>query len=160
MSAGPHDLQNQTVLVRCDLSLGLECGVCRRPAQSRGRGARVAVIAGYDNPGGDVNPTCRCAIWLRRLQELTGLPVHFVGDCVGPVAESGLAATPAGAIALDGEPRFHPEAQRHSRTFAIRLSVAWRLLFVPGGMPESASVWIRELAKLLPEPTTNLAPSA
>jgi transketolase len=42
---------------------GPRCGFRRRPARSRGRGARVAVIAGYDNPGGDVNPT----LSLRRL---------------------------------------------------------------------------------------------
>ena len=67
---------------------------------------------------------------------------------------------PAGAIALLENLRFHPEAQRRSRTFAIRLSALGDYFAVPGGMPESASVWIRELAKLLPEPTPTFAPSA
>jgi phosphoglycerate kinase len=124
------------------------------------RGARIAIIAGYDNPGGDVNPTLSLRHLVAPLQELTGLPVHFVGDCVGPVAEAGLAATPAGSIALMENLRFHPEAQRRSRTFAIRLSALGDYFAVPGGMPESASVWIRELAKLLPEPTPTFAPSA
>ena len=158
--SGAKDLDGHTVLVRCDLSLGLSEDFATHLRALANRGARVAVIAGYDNPGGDVNPTLSLRQLVQPLQHLTGLPVHFVGDCVGPIAESGLAATPAGAIALLENLRFHPEAQRHSRTFAIRLSVLGDFFSVPGGMPETASVWIRELAKLLPEPTPDLAPSA
>jgi 3-phosphoglycerate kinase len=158
--SGARDLENRTVLVRSDLSQGLDESFAAYLRDLAERGARVAVIAGYDNPGGDVNPTLSLRHLVRPLQNLTGMPVHFVGDCVGPVAESGLAATPAGAIALLENLRFHPEAQRRSRTFAIRLSALGDFFAMPGGMPETASVWIRELAKLLPEPTTNLAPSA
>ena len=158
--SGAHDLEDQTVLVRSDLSLGLNDEFASYLRNLAGRGARVAVIAGYDNPGGDVNPTLSLRHLVAPLEKLTGLPVHFVGDCVGPVAEAGLAATPTGAIALMENLRFHPEAQRRSRTFAIRLSVLGDYFSIPGGMPETASIWIRELAKLLPEPTTDLAPSA
>jgi 3-phosphoglycerate kinase len=155
-----NDLQERTVLVRCDLSQGLDADFAAGLRDLADRGARVAVIAGYDNPGGDVNPTLSLRHLVEPLEHLTGLPVHFVGDCVGPVAESGLAATPDGAIALLENLRFHPEAQRRSRTFAIRLSALGDYFTVPGGIPESASVWIRELAKLLPEPTPTFAPSA
>lgn len=155
-----RDLEGQTVLVRSDLSQGLDEAFAACLRDLAARGARVAVIAGYDNPGGDVNPTLSLRRLVQPLQQLTGLPVHFVGDCVGPIAEAGLAATPAGAIALLENLRFHPEAQRHSRTFAIRLSVLGDYFSIPGGMPEPASVWIRELAKLLPEPKTDLATSA
>lgn len=158
--SGVKDLQDRTVLVRCDLSKGLDADFAAGLCDLVGLGARVAVIAGYDNPGGDVNPTLSLRHLVQPLEQLTGLPVHFVGDCVGPVAESGLTATPAGAIALLENLRFHPAAQRRSRTFAIRLSAMGDYFAVPGGMPESASVWIRELAKLLPEPTPIFAPSA
>ncbi len=158
--SGEMDLEGQTVLVRSDLSQGLDERFAAYLRDLAERGARVAVIAGYDNPGGDVNPTLSLRHLVQPLQSLTGMPVHFVGDCVGPIAESGLAATPAGAIALLENLRFHPEAQRRSRTFAIRLSALGDFFAVPGGIPETASVWIRELAKLLPEPTPNLAPSA
>ncbi|KJS13811.1 MAG: hypothetical protein VR78_10740 [Hoeflea sp. BRH_c9] len=154
--SGARDLEGHTVLVRSDLSQGLDAAFAAYLRDLAGRGARVAVIAGYDNPGGDVNPTLSLRHLIQPLQQLTGLPVHFVGDCVGPIAEAGLAATPAGAIALLENLRFHPEAKRHSRTFAIRLSVLGDFFSIPGGMPETASVWIRELAKLLPEPTTDL----
>jgi hypothetical protein len=53
-----------------------------------------------------------------------------------------------------------PKPSVSSRTFAIRLSALGDYFAVPGGIPESASVWIRELAKLLPEPTPTFAPSA
>jgi hypothetical protein len=80
-------------------------------ARRSGRGDRR-----IDNPGGDVNPDAVAAPWFTPLAGDDRLPVHFVGDCVGPVAESGLAATPIGAIALMENLRFHPEAQRRSRT--------------------------------------------
>jgi 3-phosphoglycerate kinase len=155
-----RDLEGQTVLVRTDLSQGLSESLGAYLGNLAERGARVAVIAGYDNPGGDVNPTLSLRHLVLPLQKLTGRPVHFVGDCVGPVAESGLAATPGGAIALLENLRFHPEAQRQSRTFAIRLSALGDFFAVPGGVPETASVWIRELSKLLPEPNPTLEPSA
>jgi 3-phosphoglycerate kinase len=81
------DLQERTVLVRCDLSQGLDADFAAGLRDLVGRGARVAVIAGYDNPGGDVNPTLSLRRLVEPLQQLTGLPVHFVGDCVGPVAD-------------------------------------------------------------------------
>lgn len=158
--SGFQDLDGRTVLVRSDLSRGWTEGFAAHLNDLAKRGARIAVIAGYDNPAGDVNPVMSLRHLVQPLSEKAGLPVHFVGDCVGPVAEAGLAATPAGSIALLENVRFHPEAQRHSRTFAIRLSVLGDFFSVPGGMPEPAAVWIRELAKLLPEPTNDLAPSA
>jgi phosphoglycerate kinase len=85
------------VLVRCDLSRRASMRISPPAYRDLAdRGARVAVIAGYDNPGGDVNPTLSLRHLVEPLEHLTGLPVHFVGDCVGPVAESGLAATPEG----------------------------------------------------------------
>ncbi|MBU4528760.1 MAG: phosphoglycerate kinase [Hoeflea sp.] len=158
--SGARDLEGRTVLVRSDLSRGWTETFAAHLRDLATRGAVVAVVAGHDNPAGDVNPVMSLRHLVQPLSVLTGLPVHFVGDCVGPVAEAGLAATPAGSIALLENVRFHPEAQRHSRTFAIRLSVLGDFFSVPGGMPEPAAVWIRELAKLLPEPTNDLAPSA
>lgn len=158
--SGEKDLDGRTVLVRYDSGRGFDEVFVSAVRDLAGRGARVAVIAGYDDPGGDINPTLSLRHLAQPLEETTGLPVHFIGDSVGPVAESGVAATPVGSIALLENLRFHPEAQRHSRTFAIRLSVLGDFFSVPGGMPETASVWIRELANLLPEPATTLAPSA
>ena len=154
------DLDGRTVLVRADLSLGWTESFAAHLKDLADRGARIAVVAGHDNPAGDINPVMSLRHLAEPLSALTGLPVHFVGNCVGPVAEAGLAETPAGSIALLENVRFHPEAQRHSRSFAMRLSVLGDFFSVPGGMPEPAAVWIRELAKLLPEPTPDLAPSA
>ncbi len=158
--SGARDLEGRTVLVRSDLSLGWTEAFAAHLRDLANRGARIAVIAGHDNPAGDVNPVMSLRHLVQPLAALTGLPVHFVGDCVGPVAEAGVAAAPAGSITLLENVRFHPEAQRHSRTFAIRLSVLGDYFSVPDGMPEPAAVWISELSKLLPEPATDLAPSA
>ncbi|OCW57844.1 phosphoglycerate kinase [Hoeflea olei] len=155
-----RDLEGRTVLVRSDLSQGWTEDFAAHLRTLVRRGARVAVVAGHDNPAGDVNPVMSLRHQAPTLEAITGLPVHFVSDCVGPLAEAGVAAVPAGSIALLENVRFHPEYQRHSRTFAMRLSVLGDFFSIPGGMPEPAAVWVQELAKLLPEPTTDLAPSA
>jgi 3-phosphoglycerate kinase len=148
------------VLVRCDLSQGLDADFAAGLRDLADRGARVAVIAGYDNPGGDVNPT----LSLRHLVEPLAATDRTAGAFRRRLCRSGGGIRPCrnarGAIALLENLRFHPEAQRRSRTFAIRLSALGDYFAVPGGIPESASVWIRELAKLLPEPTPTFAPSA
>ncbi|MFP1632950.1 phosphoglycerate kinase [Zhengella sp. ZM62] len=158
--SGPRDLDGATVLVRCDLSQGVseDCASAIRALAARG--ARVAVIAGHDDPAGDINPAMSLRHWIVPLREATGMAVHFVPDCVGPVAEAGLAAMPAGAVALMENIRFHRQAQRHSRIFAMRLSVLGDCFVVPGGMPDRPSPWIRELAALLPEPDPAFAASA
>lgn len=154
------DLEGATVLVRCDLSQGLgeNCATAIRGLVARG--ARVAVIAGYEDPAGDINPALSLRRWIAPLGEAAGMPVHFVPDCVGPVAEAGLAAMPDGAVALLENIRFHGQAQRQSRIFAMRLSVLGDYFHLPGGMPDGASPWIRALAGLLPEPSPLLAASA
>lgn len=140
-ATGPmvRDLDGATVLLRCDFSQGVS-GDCADAIRAlAGRGARVAIIAGHDDPAGDINPAMSLRQWMEPLRAATGLPVHFVPDCVGPVAEAGVSAMPQGAVALLENIRFHRQAQRHSRIFAMRLSVLGDYFLVPGGMPDRPS---------------------
>jgi hypothetical protein len=102
------------------------------------------------------------------LQQLTGLPVHFVGDCVGPVAEAGLAATPAGAIALDGEPAIssrsatsqqdlrHPAERRSATTFRAGRNARKRIRLDPG-TGETAARTNHQLSPLQPDRRSKMA---
>jgi 3-phosphoglycerate kinase len=149
-----------TVLVRCDMSKGVTEACADHIRDLTDRGARVAVIAGLDDPRGDINLAMSLRPLSQALARKTGMPVHFVSDCVGPVAEAGLASAPEGSVALLENIRFHRDSVRQSRTFAMRLSVLADYFSVLGGLPDNASPWIRELSALLPDPASPLAKTA
>jgi phosphoglycerate kinase len=58
----------------------------------------------------------------QRLEELTGRPVVFAADCVGPAAEDAVAGAPAGALVLLENLRFHPEEEKNDPAFARQLA--------------------------------------
>lgn len=147
-------LVGKTVIVRADLVKGLTAGFGRYVALLAKTGARVAIIAGYGDPQGDFNPAFSLRRFVGPLEAALGMPVKFVTECVGAGAEAGLAAAPFGSIVLLENLRFHCDERRRSRAFAIRLSVMGDYFAVPGGMPEPAAEWIRELTGLLPAPET------
>ena len=143
-------VSGKTVLVRIDPAKPELAGAAVRDLQAAG--ARVALVAGYGTPAGDFNPAFTLRGFLPALEAAIGGPIVFVPESVGAGAEAALSRVPAGGVALLENVRFHPDARRQSRAFAIRLSALGDFFTVPGGIPETASVWIRELARLLPEP--------
>ena len=160
MTGPARDLDGATVLVRIATVDGITDCAAGQIRTLAARGARVAVIAGLDDPAGDINPVMSLKRLTGPIEAATGLPVAFIPDCVGAVAEAGLAAVPACTIALLENLRFHPRLQRQNRTFAIRLSVLGDYFTASCDAPEKAPVWMRELATLLPEPPAPLARTA
>lgn len=58
----------------------------------------------------------------KHLEELTGVPVKFAGDCVGEVAEKAAADLKPGEILLLENLRFHKEEEKGDEEFARQLS--------------------------------------
>jgi phosphoglycerate kinase len=145
-------LEGKTVILRADLTRGPAPDLVRTARECAALGARVAIIAGYGDPQGDYNPAFSLRRFVEPLRRLSGLPVTFIPECVGAAAEAGLAKVPFGTLALMENLRFHADERRSMRSFAIRLSVLGDFFTVPGGMPETAARWIRDLADLLPSP--------
>lgn len=56
------------------------------------------------------------------LQSLTGVPVHFASDCVGPEAENAATLLPAGEILLLENTRFHKGEEKGDPAFAEQLA--------------------------------------
>ena len=155
MSAAPSivpSLAGRTVLFRADLSAGIGPAIGGAIADLTAAGARVAVVSGFGDPVGDKNPALSLKPFVAPLAPATGRRVTFVADCVGAVAEAGLDAVPFGEVALLENVRFHPEARRDSRHFAMRLSVLGDFFTVGGALPDRPIGWIRALAELLPAP--------
>lgn len=160
MNGNAPRLDGRTVLVRIDPEADINAAVGREIAAMAGRGARVALVAGHGDPQGDVNPALSLRRFVQPLEQVIGMPVRFVPECIGSGAEAGLARVPFGAVALMENLRFHPDHHRRSRAFAIRLSVLGDHFVVPGGMPKSDPGWIRALTALLPPPDTDYRQSA
>ena len=146
----------KTVLVRIDPAAAAAAAAIIRALSSAG--ARVALVAGYGAPAGDFNPAYTLRGFVPALEAALERKVVFIPESVGSGAEAALARVPEGGVALLENVRFHPDERRRSRAFAMRLSALADFFTVPGGIPETASAWIRELAGLLPEP--DLAGSA
>jgi 3-phosphoglycerate kinase len=142
----------RTVVVRVDLDHGISSEDGREIAALAARGARVAVVAGFGNPGGDVNPALSLEWHLGTLRAMTGCRVTFVPDCVGMVAEAALDRVPFGEIALMENLRFHPDARRDSASFAVRLAVLGDYFAVCGHVSEQPIGWLSALRGLLPAP--------
>lgn len=145
-------LAHSTVLVRTDFTSGLDSGLAPALRRLCDAGARVAVLAGYGAPAGDVNPALSLLRFRDALEAAAGLPVTFVSDCVGPVAEAALHRVAYGQIALLENVRFHPEFRRDSRAFALRLSVLGEYFLVTGPVPSRPIGWLSALRQLLPAP--------
>ena len=151
MSTAPASaLAGTTVRFRADLADGVTPAIAKAIAALAEAGARVAVVSGYGAPEGDINPTLSLRRFVEPLAEATGKTVSFVPDCIGTKAEAGLDKVGFGAVALMENVRFHPDAYRHSRNFAMRLSVLGDYFAIGGDLPANPVGWIVELSQILP----------
>lgn len=149
-------LAGKTVLVRADFSKGAAPDLIETADRLAREGAKVAIIAGLGRPMGEFNPTLSLRPFVTPLSRALGRPVHFIVECVGVGAEAGLAALPAGEVALLENLRFHNDARRATRTFAIRLSALADHFVVTGSLSSQPALWITELRALLPEPPVSI----
>ena len=145
-------LSSKTVLLRADLSSGVTAELGRAAAGFVANGARVAIIAGYGRPGGDINSALSLAQFLEPLEQACGRAVTFIPDSVGPLAEAALDRVPYGEVALLENLRFHADERRDSRSFAIRLSVLGDYFAISGTVPPDPIGWLSALAAILPAP--------
>lgn len=145
-------LAGKTVLLRANLEQGVTQELGDAVAALAARHARVAVIAGFGEPRGDINPTLSLIRFRQPLEAISRTPVSFITDCVGPVAEAGLERVPFGEAALLENLRFYATGHRDSRGFALRLSVLGDFFAVSGAVPGRPVGWLTELARILPSP--------
>ena len=149
-------MTGKTVLIRADLSEGIQPGLAQAARRFALAGARVAVIAGIGAPRGEFNPALSLKGFREPLEQATGIAVTFIKDCVGAVAETGLAGVRFGEIALLENLRFHNDARRNSRTFAVRLSVLGDYFVVTGRLSEPPASWLTALQALLSTPDIDI----
>ncbi len=86
------------------------------------RGAKVILASHLGRPKGQVNPKYSLKPVVAVLSKLLGKPVAFAEDCVGPKAESAVAAMKDGDVLLLENVRFHAEEEKNDPAFAAQLA--------------------------------------
>jgi len=128
------DLKGKRALVRVDFNVPLDKKTGAITDDTRVRaslptiqalldaGAAVILMSHLGRPKG-VTPTLSLAPVAEHLKELLpGVPVSFVGDCVGPEAAAAAQALKPGQILLLENLRFHPEEEANDEGFAKQLA--------------------------------------
>ena len=126
------DVTGKRVLVRCDLNVPAKDGVVTDATRLERivpglrdlakRGARVIVMSHFGRPKGGVDPQFSLKPVAVKLAELLGQPVAFIGDCIGPAAEDGVANLRPGSIAVFENLRFHTGEEKNDPAFAKALA--------------------------------------
>jgi phosphoglycerate kinase len=125
-------LANKTALVRVDFNVPMEDGRVTDDTRLRvalptinklrDAGAKVALLAHFDRPKGQVVPSMSLQAIVDDLEELLGAPVRFAEDCVGASAKAALDDLDAGGVVLLENVRFHAGEEKNDAAFAAQLA--------------------------------------
>ncbi|MFC5342757.1 phosphoglycerate kinase [Brevundimonas staleyi] len=125
-------LVGKTALVRVDFNVPMEGGRVTDDTRLRvalptinklrEAGAKVALLAHFDRPKGQVVPSMSLKPLVQPLSELLGAPVRFAEDCVGGAAHAAIADLDAGGVVLLENVRFHAAEEANDAEFATSLS--------------------------------------
>jgi phosphoglycerate kinase len=127
------DVKGKRVIVRADLNVPQSGGqiidatrierILPTIQDLSARGAKVVILSHLGRPDGEKNPKYTLKPVAEKLASmLGGIKVHFVEDCIGPVAEQGVANLPAGEVALLENLRFYPGEEKNAPDFVASLA--------------------------------------
>ncbi|MBC7259793.1 MAG: phosphoglycerate kinase [Chloroflexi bacterium] len=125
-------VDGKRVLVRVDFNVPLEGGEVRDDTRIVAavptirylvdHKARVILASHLGRPKGKPTPEFSLRPVAKRLGELLGMPVAFVGECIGPEAEAAVAALKPGEVLMLENLRFHAEEEANDPEFSRKLA--------------------------------------
>ncbi|GGG35886.1 phosphoglycerate kinase [Caldovatus sediminis] len=126
------DPRGKRVLLRADLNVPVKDGaITDRTRIERltptirelaDKGARVVVISHFDRPKGRRVPEMSLRPLVEALAAALHRPVAWADDCVGPAAETAVAALRDGEVLLLENTRFHPGEEKNDPEMAKALA--------------------------------------
>lgn len=126
------DVRGKRVLLRADLNVPMHDGVITDTTRIERvlptirelveKGAKVVLLSHFARPKGKVVPEMSLAPVGKRLGEILGRPVAFAADCVGPQADSAVAALKDGDVLLLENTRFHAGEEQNDADFSKALA--------------------------------------
>ena len=125
------DVKGKRVLVRADLNVPMHDGkvsdstrieeIVPTIIELADKGARVILLSHFGRPKGR-DPQYSLRPVVPEIARLLKRPVGFAEDCIGPKAESAIAAMKDGDILCLENTRFHPEEEKNDKIFASKLA--------------------------------------
>jgi phosphoglycerate kinase len=125
------DVKGKRVLLRVDLNVPMEHGrvtdatrierVAPTITELAGKGAKVILLAHFGRPKGR-DPKDSLKPVAEEVGKVVGRNVGFANDCVGPEAESAVAAMEDGDILCLENTRFHKEEEKNDPGFVTALA--------------------------------------
>ena len=127
------ELKGKKVLVRVDFNVPLDEKQaitddtrirCALPTIKylTGKGGRVILVSHLGRPKSGPEDKLRLAPVAKRLSELTGKPVGYVKDSVGPEVQAAVGALKDGDVLLLENVRFYKEEEKNDPEFARKLA--------------------------------------
>jgi phosphoglycerate kinase len=131
-SLSAADVSGKRVLIRADFNVPLDKqGAITDDTRIRAalptiqdlttKGAKVILTSHFGRPKG-VDESLRLTPVAERLAQLLGKPVVKTNDCIGPDADSAVAAMKDGDVVLLENVRFYPEEEKNDPEFARKLA--------------------------------------
>jgi phosphoglycerate kinase len=126
------DVKGKRVLVRVDYNVPIKEGKVGDDTRIRAamptlnylldQGAAVILCSHLGRPKGGPDPKYSLKPVAEYLSQLSGKPVAFAEDCVGPAAETAAKALKPGGILLLENTRFHPEEEKNDLELAKQMA--------------------------------------
>ena len=126
------DVKGKRVLVRADLNVPVKDGVVtdtlridrQMPTvrELSDKGAKVILLSHFERPKGKVVPSMSLKPLVPVLAKVLNRPVGFADDCIGPIAQSAVAALKNGDVLLLENTRFHAGEEDNDPGFAKQLA--------------------------------------
>jgi phosphoglycerate kinase len=154
------DVKGKRVLLRVDLNVPVQNGrvadasrierLVPTITELADKGAKVILVSHYGRPKGpdpkeSLKPVVAAAV------EVIGRPIGFASDCVGPTAESAVAAMRPGDILCLENTRFHSGETKNDPVFAQKLARLGDLYVADAfSVAHRAHASVEAIAHLLP----------
>ncbi len=128
------DVQNKTVLLRVDFNVPIDKTTGQVSDTSRIDGAKptidflrqqnckIILVAHFGRPKGQVQDKLRFESIIPTITQVLGVPVQYVKETIGPVAQAAVAALPVGGVLMLENVRFHAEEEKNDPAFAKQLA--------------------------------------
>ncbi|MEK7452905.1 MAG: phosphoglycerate kinase [Patescibacteria group bacterium] len=127
------NIENKRVFLRVDFNVSIKDGYIEDDFKIKAvletikylleKKAKIIIATHFGRPEGNVVPEFSLKIISKRLEELLGVKVGFISDCIGEKVKEVVHSLESGEILMLENLRFHKEEDENDETFASELAL-------------------------------------